>query len=508
MNIKGRKSISYGRFSSGQQSSGDSVKRQQETYNRIVSDFELVDVGSFFDSGKSGFKGEHKRGELGQLIEMLENQWTKQYGDVRPIIVIERWDRIGRLSMDDTIDLFRRLVKHADILDASDRQLYGSGSLNNIADYMTIGIKAYQAHVYSKNLSERVRSAKRNQALNASKTIIKGRNHPHWLRISNDRFELIQSRAETIQTIYRLKLCGMGIRSIANYLNENKFESWDNRGNTTDPKWLAGTVRNHLKNIAVCGVFKNRDVEVKGYYPTIVSYDDYQRVQSTFTKQVQREYGTNKRDGSNILVNVKCGYCGESMQFAKRENDKSILACCMGKQCENSSIRYRIVEHAVLSLLFEESNIISEHISNSVGEFDQDKQQELDDLQSELNTLREYANKQKQNGKRVNSAILIQMDEIESEIDDIKQKQVRETVDEISKPYWDMMTELEDRLLLGRYIKRFVDRVEVFSIDRKRKHIVLDTVDGNRYQMVVKTKPGDYELCPIKGVMQGEPLVK
>lgn len=507
MNIKGRKSISYGRFSSGQQSSGDSVKRQQETYNRIVSDFELVDVGSFFDSGKSGFKGEHKKAALGQLIEMLENQWSKQYDD-RPIIVIERWDRIGRLSMDETIDLFRRLVKHADILDASDRQLYGTGSLNNIADYMTIGIKAYQAHVYSKNLSERVRSAKRNQALNASKTIIKGRNHPHWLRISNDQFELIQSRVETIQTIYRLKLGGMGVRSITNYLSENKIESWDNRGNTTDPKWLAGTVRNHLKNIAVCGVFKNRDVEVKGYYPTIVSYDDYQRVQSTFTKQVQREYGTNKRDGSNILVNVKCGYCGESMQYAKRPNDRSILACCMGKQCKNSSIKYRIVEHAVLSLLFEESNIISEYISDSVNEFDQDKQQELEDLQSELNTLREYAAKQKNNGKRVSSTILIQMDELENEIDDIKQKQVRETVDEISKPYWDMMTELEDRLLLGTYIRRFVDRVDVFSIDRKRKHIVLDTVDGNRYQMIVKTKPNDYELWPIKGGMQGLELVK
>lgn len=497
-NLQNRTSISYSRFSSDQQKKGDSLKRQLEIYQSIVKQHSLIDIGqAFIDEGKSAYKGKHLDAQLGSMIQVLVAMNLQS----KPVLVIEKWDRLSRLEMNATIDLFRRVVGVADILDASDGALYTSETMNDITGYITLGLKAHQAHVFSKNISERVRAAKKRQSLESADKIIKGRNYPKWLEIVDNAFVEIPERVTTIKKIFELKLKGMGIRSITAYLNTEGYKSWNNKGEVSK-EWLTGTVRNHLKNIAVTGVFKNKDVFTPDYYPRLVSDSDYYEVQSSFTTQAQSPWNTNKRNGDNILVNVKCMYCDSSMTFAKRA--VSILACSKGRECKNSSLAYGLVEEVVCDVLFETADL-SEPESNVT------KAQLVDhnkaELESELSILKDRIQMNTMQNKRTSAMILLRVDEIESELESIVHIPV-EVMPRPAERYWTLLKgSVEDRLRLGRYIKQHVQKVEVLSVDRKRKVLVV-VINGNRYPVEVKVKPKvGYEYWTIKGVDDGVALI-
>lgn len=493
-NLLNRTSISYSRFSSDQQKLGDSLKRQLETYQSIVKQHSLIDIGqAFIDEGKSAYKGKHLDAQLGAMIQVLVTMNLPQ----KPVLVIEKWDRLSRLEMNATIDLFRRVVAVADILDASDGALYTSSTMNDITGYITLGLKAHQAHIFSKNISERVRAAKKRQSLESGDSIIKGRNYPKWLSLIDNAFVEVPDRVTTIKKIFELKLKGMGIRSITAYLNDNGYKPWDNKGEVSK-EWLTGTVRNHLKNIAVTGAFRNKDVFTADYYPRLVSNSDFNEVQSSFTTQVQSPWNANKRNGDNILYNVRCMYCDSSMTFAKR--DVSILACSRGRACKNSSLAYGLVEEVVCDVLFEtadlsESTVEVVHVDNRA------------ELEEELLMLKERIQSNTEQNKRTSAMILLRVDELEQEIESLSYTPI--TV--IQKPaeyYWQILhRSVEDRLRLGRYIQQHVQKVEVLSVSRKRKVLVV-VINGKRYPVEVKVKPKvGYEYWTLKGVDDGVALI-
>ncbi|MGI2106788.1 recombinase family protein [Shewanella frigidimarina] len=497
-NLHNRTSISYSRFSSDQQKKGDSLRRQLEIYQAIVQQHNLVDIGqAFTDEGKSAFKGKHLDGQLGALIELLQQQDLT----AKPVLVIEKWDRLSRLEMNATIDLFRRVVKYADILDASDGALYTSESMNDITGYITLGLKAHQAHIYSKNLSDRVRDAKKRASLESGNKRIKGRNYPHWLKVENDIFVVVEDRASTINKMFELKMQGMGTRSIAIHLNQNfsEYKSWDNRGNVSG-EWLSGTVRNHLKNIAATGVFQNKDVHTVDYYPRIISDVLFNNAQLTFKSQKQSAHNTNKRNGDNILYHVKCMCCETSMTFAKRK--VSILACSRGKECTNSSISYSLVEEVTCDVLFEAADLSTD--TETKVDDTADKRNELI---ADLNMLKQRVDENTAAGKRTSAMLLLQIDELEQEIETLIPV-IKEFITKPAERYWDLLKgSVEDRLRLSRYIKLNVQKVEVLSVSRKRKFIVV-VINGNRYPVEVKVKPKvGYEYWTIKGVDDGVALI-
>ncbi|HMF14908.1 MAG TPA: recombinase family protein, partial [Gemmataceae bacterium] len=90
-----RLAISYTRFSSPKQAHGDSENRQERDFRDFCQRHNLTPLREIFaDRGLSGYKDEHrKKGRLGQLIGMAKD------GRFEPgtVIVVEAWDRLGRL---------------------------------------------------------------------------------------------------------------------------------------------------------------------------------------------------------------------------------------------------------------------------------------------------------------------------------------------------------------------------------------------------------------------------
>ncbi|WP_198596831.1 recombinase family protein, partial [Vibrio sp. 10N.261.52.A1] len=110
LNLQNRPAISYARYSSQGQDNNDSLRRQAEIFELAVKSTGAVATNiQLVDEAKSGFKGEHiKAGSLGAFIEQLETMSFSQ----RPILFIEKWDRLGRQKNSITQDVLNKLLKH------------------------------------------------------------------------------------------------------------------------------------------------------------------------------------------------------------------------------------------------------------------------------------------------------------------------------------------------------------------------------------------------------------
>src|SRR5262249_14178625 len=106
---KRRIGISYSRLSDPKQAAGDSEGRQDRLYRAFCERHDLTPLTEvFLDKGRSGYHDEHrKKGRLGVLI-----QYARE-GRFEPgtVIVIEAWDRLGRLRPDRQTELVAELLR-------------------------------------------------------------------------------------------------------------------------------------------------------------------------------------------------------------------------------------------------------------------------------------------------------------------------------------------------------------------------------------------------------------
>ena len=98
-----RLGVSYSRFSDPKQAKGDSEDRQGDMYRAFCLRHNLTPVLEIFtDRGRSGYRDEHrKKGRLGQLVAMAKDGRF----EVGTVIVVEAWDRLGRLRPDKQTEL-------------------------------------------------------------------------------------------------------------------------------------------------------------------------------------------------------------------------------------------------------------------------------------------------------------------------------------------------------------------------------------------------------------------
>src|SRR5262245_22968290 len=172
-----RDGVSYSRFSDFKQGKGDSQDRQDELFRGFCQRHNLTPLLEVFaDRGRSGFKDEHrKKGRLGQLIAMAKDDAFEP----GTVIVVEAWDRLGRLRPDRQTELVAELLRTGvsigvcrldDIFSEDD---FGTHKWTTLAVFIQL---AYQE---SKQKSERVAASwKRRRELAREQGALTGANLP------------------------------------------------------------------------------------------------------------------------------------------------------------------------------------------------------------------------------------------------------------------------------------------------------------------------------------------
>ncbi|MEH6690625.1 MAG: recombinase family protein [Pseudorhizobium pelagicum] len=361
------KAYSYLRFSTPEQSRGDSFRRQSAAARDYAElhGLELVD-DSFEDLGVSAFRGKNSEtGALGRFLSAVEDGVVERGS----YLLVESLDRISR-------QIARRAVRvMEDICDAGitlvtlgDGRRYDKDSLDSDPmAFMYAYMVAIRANEESEVKARRLKSVwerKRKEAATKRLTT----KCPQWL-IANpagDGFTILPERAAVVSRIFEMAAAGRGQQSIAENLNREEVPTFGRASH-----WQRTYIAKILNNPAVIGTLVPHYVEyvqdrrrriptdsVPNYYPPAVSEDLYQEVQSMRLGTASPKRGRHaSRQLQNILGGLaKCPKCAGTMTRVSKgpKGGRPYLVCAAAKQgsgCTYTSVQYEIIEKTILTNL-------------------------------------------------------------------------------------------------------------------------------------------------------------
>lgn len=314
------KAYSYLRISSEMQKAGDGIRRQIEASEKYARDngYELVE--SLEDIGVSAFKGKNaKEGALGQFLAAVKSGKIESGS----VLIVESLDRLSRDKVLASFSQFTNILERGiTIVSLMDGQVYTKESVNeNVGQlFLTMGVML-RANDESETKSKRLKSVweKKREEIGTKKLTTRA---PAWLELSEDRTEFIvkEHAANMLKVIFDLCIEGMGIYTIARYLNAD-LEKY--KPISSASQWNTSYVSKILHNPAVHGLFEpNRKVDgkriptgevIEDYYPVVVTKEKFLLAQNSL-KSRKLAAGRKGEGFSNLFTNLAvCGKCGGSM---------------------------------------------------------------------------------------------------------------------------------------------------------------------------------------------------
>jgi|APEBP8051072266_1049373.scaffolds.fasta_scaffold00786_24 DNA invertase Pin-like site-specific DNA recombinase len=303
---------SYLRFSTAEQSKGDSLRRQLEQSEKWAVDHGLVlDTKlQLHDLGISAFdKSNVSKGMLGGFLKAIE-QHRIEPGSY---LLVESLDRLSRALVLDALQQFISILNAGiTIVTLADNQIYSKESVGDNWSQLIISISIMsRANEESVMKSKRVSAAwqkKLQDATSSGKLITK--NVPKWFNVVNGTIQLIPERAEVVRRIFQLVKDGVGQHTIVRLLNEDT-PAWSKTGS-----WQMSYVQKILTSPAVYGSIEINGTEVPDYFPKVLAKEECFYVRALRTAR-RTSLNSGSRKGvvvSNLFSGLlKCGYCNASM---------------------------------------------------------------------------------------------------------------------------------------------------------------------------------------------------
>src|SRR5262245_48929035 len=211
--------ISYSRLSDPKQAKGDGENRQEQDYRAFCGRHNLTPLAEVFADRCSGYKDEHrKRGRLGQLIALAKD------GAFEPgtVIVVEAWDRLGRLRPDKQTKLVAELLETGvhigicrldDIFTEAD---FGTHKWTTLAVFVQL---AYQESLQKADRVARSWKSRREKARELGR-LITGQ-LPAWLECVHGQARPVPERVAAVRRVFALAGQGLGLgRTVAALVRE------------------------------------------------------------------------------------------------------------------------------------------------------------------------------------------------------------------------------------------------------------------------------------------------
>jgi DNA invertase Pin-like site-specific DNA recombinase len=370
MSKQKRIGVSYARFSDPKQAKGDSKERQAEMFRDFCARHDLTPHPGkpYLDPGRSGYTDAHRqKGELGRLIAAAKD------GAFPPgtVIVVEAWDRLGRLRPDRQTELIAELLRTGVSI--------GVCRLNDIFTeedfgthkWTTLSVFVQLAYQESKQKSERVAHSwkKRREKAREDGTPVTGR-LPAWLKkVKRKRKPVeIKERVAAVKRIFELAAPNgddrRGRSKIIRTLIKEKVPPF---GGRTD-KWSSSYIHKILIDRRVLGEYQPRTTDgkpagdvIEGYYPRVIEDDVWELAQRGQEERRGKDrLGRALARGERKHVNLFRGLLtnatdGERFFLSQRRDGGHILRSSAGVEGRGRTVTfpYDIFEEAVLRLLRE-----------------------------------------------------------------------------------------------------------------------------------------------------------
>ncbi len=361
------RAYSYLRFSTPDQSRGDSFRRQADKARKFAAQNDLeLSEDSYQDLGVSAYRGRNiVEGQLGKFLEAVESGKIKRGS----YLLVENLDRLSRDRLMPALNRFHSILEAGiKIATLNDGTVYTKDSINDLTGLIIPLVYMSRANEESVTKSERGRAAwgeKKRKAREDRKPITS--EGPGWLKVEGDRFKVNRERAAVVRLIYQRAADGWGKNRIARQLNVDKVPTFG-RGE----KWSPYTVRMLCANAATKGTYQPHRNEhdesgrrkrvpdgapIEGYFPRIIADGLFARAQ-----QARPAPSGSKRTPlpQNMLTGlVRCSKCDAKMYMVNRGNRRRTyryLVCDNAHRdntCDARPIPYEPVFNHVISQIEE-----------------------------------------------------------------------------------------------------------------------------------------------------------
>ncbi|MBA5684836.1 recombinase family protein [Photobacterium damselae subsp. damselae] len=359
---------SYVRFSSLEQAKGDSFRRQTEAAQKYCFEngLELADF-TLRDLGLSAYHGNHvKDGALGEFIKAVDQEQIPRGA----YLLVESMDRLSRERISIALRRFMQLLELGiNIVTLQDKRVFTIESLDNIGDLMMSLVLMMRAHEESATKSKRLKEAHKEKRKQARENLKPTRyNTPHWIELTESGYELIPERVELLKRIFQMTIDGLGAIAIHKHLNHEGIKPWG-RSKTG---WHTTYIKKILRARTVLGEYQPFKTEngkriedgepIQGYYPSAIDIDTFKKANLAIESRQGKTSGTRKNAINNLFTGlVVCKNCGATMYYLNKGSGSKggqYLVCSRARQgahhdgisCKYASMRYPVIEDAVLSI--------------------------------------------------------------------------------------------------------------------------------------------------------------
>lgn len=301
------KAYSYKRFSSEQQATGDSLRRQTELAERYVLnnpelELELDTKMDMTDSGLSAYKSVHlKKGALGVFTRAVEDGQI----DEGSYLLVESIDRLYRSQPAEALPMLLSLVNSGiTVVTLNDQKVFSKETVQGVdGTFVIMQSLVSMARAYEESLTKgrRVKAAWENKFKEIASGKQLTKRVPFWL--TKDR-QLIPQRAQLVKRIFEMYSSGIGTYNIARTLNSERIEPPTKKAN----HWAISTVGKILRSKNPLGILTTADgSEHENYFPPVISEELWLECQ-----KLKRSSGNaTGRSGTALLSGLcRCAECG------------------------------------------------------------------------------------------------------------------------------------------------------------------------------------------------------
>lgn len=308
---------SYVRFSSAEQMTGDSVRRQLSLAIAYATEFSLIldDKLTYKDFGISSFRGQNAAaGQLGEFLAAVSAGIVPQGS----LLLVENLDRLSRESALNAQNLLTQIVlAGVTIVTLSDRRVYSIDELRR--DPM--GLIYSLINFIRANEESELKSFRGRASWSAKRAIAKDgpitSSCPQWLRLdkSTNGFRVIHLKADLVKNIFELARAGVSNTEIAKSINKRGIPAWK-----SGTLWTRDKVGWIVRSSAVVGTFVPHYIEwrngrqvrvpckpIANYYPRIISDKVFSEVSNKRLTNSWAGYGAIGYILNQLAVCDKCG---------------------------------------------------------------------------------------------------------------------------------------------------------------------------------------------------------
>lgn len=297
---------SYLRFSSPQQATGDSIRRQIQSREAWLGAHPGVRLDQSLvmtDAGRSAFRRTNwDTYALARFVECIRTGRVEKGS----YLLVENLDRLSREDAGEATELFLSIVNKGIAVVQLSPVVMEFRKPVNVQSLMFAIVELSRGHSESAIKSERGRAFWARKQREAGTQIVT-RKLPGWIRYSDGRLVLDPEASKTVRRIFALARKGHGTSAIAKTLNENGFPVLGKKEITArgqshlEPQnrrkrtvlWSASVVWHILKSRATIGEYipyrRRRDGSagspVKEYYPAVIDQDTFHAAQAAIARR-------------------------------------------------------------------------------------------------------------------------------------------------------------------------------------------------------------------------------